>query len=82
MKTTFYELSEATRQAWGNDPYAYDLDDFIFEDTMEGSIANNETGDVIEFNLLSKKYTNGRGLDDWDIEITNIDEFPEIKELL
>ena len=80
MKTTFYELSEALRQAEGwRDPYEADYEnDIIFEDEGKGSVANND-GDVLEFKLLSKKYKNSRGLDDWDIELLNIDEFPEIK---
>ena len=82
MKTTFYDLSEATRKAWGIDPYDGDIEvDFVIESEDVGSIANND-GDVLEFNLLSKKYKNSIGLDDWDIEITNIDQFPEIKEEL
>ena len=82
MKTTLYQLSEATRKVWGIDPYEGDLEtDFVIEEEKAGSIANND-GDVLEFNLLSKKYKNSLGLDDWDIEITNLDEFPEIKEAL
>ena len=83
MKTTFYELSEALRQAEGwRDPYEADYEnDIIFEDEGEGSVANND-GDVLEFKLLSKKYKNSRGLDDWDIEVLNIDEFPEVKKYL
>jgi len=83
MKTTFYDLSEATRKAWGYDPYGADYEnDIVFEDEMEGSIGNDATGDVLYFKLLSKKYENSLGLNDWDIELTNIDQFPEIKEEL
>ncbi len=83
MKTTFYKLSEALRQADGwIDPYEEDYEiDIIFEDEMEGSVANSD-GDVLEFKLLSKKYKNDLGLDDWDIELLNIDEFPEVKKYL
>lgn len=83
MKTTFYNLSEATRKTWGYDPYGADYkNDIVFEDEMEGSVGHNATGDILYFKLLSKKYTNSLGLDDWDIEITNLDEFQEIKEEL
>ncbi len=83
MKTTFYKLSEALRQADGfRDPYEEDYEiDIVFEDEMQGSVANNN-GDVLEFKLLSKKYKNERGLNDWDIEILNIDEFPEVEKYL
>lgn len=80
MKTTFYKLSEALRQSNGfRDPYEEDYEtDIIFEDEMQGSVGNNN-GDVLEFKLLSKKYKNERGLDDWGIEILNIDEFQEVE---
>ena len=83
MKTTFYKLSEALRQSNGfRDPYEEDYEtDIIFEDEMQGSVGNNN-GDVLEFKLLSKKYKNERGLDDWDIEILNIDEFQEVEKYL
>ncbi len=83
MKTTFYKLSEALRQADGwRDPYEGDyVTDIICEDEMEGSVGNNN-GDVLEFKLLSRKYKNERGLDDWDIELLNIDEFPEVAKYL
>ena len=84
MKTTFYKLSEALRQTNGfrRDPYEEDYEtNVIFEDEMQGSVANNN-GHVLEFKLLSKKYKNERGLDDWDIEILNIDEFPEVAKYL
>lgn len=83
MKTTFYKLSEALRQADGfRDPYEEDYEvDIVFEDEMEGSVGN-DNGDVLYFKLLSKKYKNERGLDDWNIELLNINEFPEIKKYL
>ena len=83
MKTTFYKLSEALRQTDGfRDPYEEDYEtDIIFEDEMQGSVANNN-GDVLYFKLLSKKYINKRGLGDWNIEILNIDEFPEVAKYL
>ena len=83
MKTTFYKLSEALRQADGwRDPYEEDYEvDIVFEDEMVGSVANSD-GDVLEFKLLSRKYKNERGLDDWYIYLRNIDEFPEVEKYL